>query len=44
MMATETRRLTVVVPVAVVERLRRLQRPDESMNDCVKRLIVEVAK
>lgn len=42
--ATETRRLTCVVPVSVVERLRLQLRPGESMNELLKRVLVEVAK
>ena len=40
---TETRRLTVVLPVQQVEALRRLQRPGEGMNEMLKRLLTELA-
>ena len=40
----ETRRLTCVVPLWVVERLRPKLRPGESMNELLKRVLVEVAK
>lgn len=39
---TETRRLTVVLPLPQVEALRRLQRPGEGMNELLKRLITEL--
>lgn len=38
------RRLTVLLPVAEVERIRRLCRPDEQMSDMVRRVLLEVAK
>lgn len=41
MNATETRRLSVVLPVREVEQLRKLLRHDESMNDLLKRLLHE---
>lgn len=36
-----TRKLTMYVPVADIEKLRRKLRPDESITDLVKRLIRE---
>ena len=39
---TETRRLTVVLPLPQVEALRRLQRPGEGMNELLKRLLAEL--
>ena len=41
---SETRRLTVVLTVAEVERLRRLCMPGESMNELLKRVLLEVAE
>jgi hypothetical protein len=41
---TETRRLTVVLPLPEVERLRRLCRPGEGMNELLKRLLQEVGR
>ena len=40
--STETRRLTVVLPVTEVERLRAYLRPDESMADLLRRVLQEV--
>ena len=37
------RRLTVLLPVAEVERIRMLCRPDEQMSDMVRRVLLEVA-
>ena len=42
--ATETRRITVVLPLPLVERLRRQLKPGEGMNEYVKRVLLEVAK
>lgn len=39
-MADETRRLTVVLPVAVVERLRQKLQPGEGMNELLKRVLM----
>ena len=41
---TDTRRLTVVLPVAVVERLRQKLQPGEGMNELLKRVLMEVTK
>jgi hypothetical protein len=41
---SETRRLTVVLTVAEVERLRQYLQPGESMNELLKRVLAEVAK
>ena len=41
---TETRRLTVVLPLPEVERLRRLCRPGEGMNELLKRVLQEVGR
>jgi hypothetical protein len=41
---TETRRLSVVLPLTEVERLRRLCRPGEGMNEMLKRLLQEVGR
>jgi hypothetical protein len=38
----ETRRLTVVLTVAEVERLRQYLQPDESMADLLRRVLQEV--
>ena len=37
----ETRRLSVLLTVSEVERLRKLLRPDEGMNDLLRRLLRE---
>ena len=42
--STETRRLTVLLPLAEVERLRKLCRPGEGMNEMLKRLLQEVGR
>jgi hypothetical protein len=36
---TETRRLTVVLPLPEVERLRKLCRPGEGMNELLRRVL-----
>lgn len=43
MINTDTRKLTMYVPVTDIEKLRRKLRPDESITDLVKRLIREAA-
>ena len=43
MINADTRKLTMYVPVADIEKLRRKLRPDESITDLVKRLIREAA-
>jgi hypothetical protein len=43
-MNTETRRLTVVLPLPEVERLRQHQRPGESMADLLRRVLQEVGR
>jgi hypothetical protein len=40
----ETRRLTVLLPLAEVERLRQHQRPGESMADLLRRVLQEVGR
>jgi hypothetical protein len=41
---SETRRLTVVLTVAEVERLRQYLQPDESMADLLRRVLQEVGR
>jgi hypothetical protein len=40
----ETRRLTVVLPLTEVERLRQHLQPDESMSDLLRRVLQEVGR
>lgn len=37
----ETRRLTIVLPLAEVEALRQHLRPGEGMNDLLRRIVAE---
>jgi hypothetical protein len=41
---TETRRLTVVLPLPEVERLRGLCRPGEGINELLRRVLQEVGR
>jgi hypothetical protein len=43
MPSDEIRRIPLTLPVSTVEKLRGLQRPDESFTKMVQRLLLEIA-